>query len=168
MPAVMRKGRTLPNGSATVLAMVAALLCSLLVAGACGMLVVWLWFADARSYGLAAFIVGFFAAGIFANPVVFAAIVTRHHVPSPVTFLIPVVPWFILGVLQTWSTCKEFFITWDNWRWIIKSSDSRVEWLNWIFTGWLAMGLSALAGLLVSRGLINRVKSRPTAAAVAG
>jgi len=152
-----------PSSAATAVAVFASLAIAVVVAIAMGVAVVVLWYANTRGEGYAAFVVTFIAVGLFSNLVGFAALVSRHHVPSPYTLLLALIPWLFLGIYGTWATCREYFITWGNWRWILKSADFRVYELNWIFTGWLAIGISALLGLLASRTLIAGARTKKAA-----
>ncbi|MFZ3213431.1 MAG: hypothetical protein WA188_18160 [Terriglobales bacterium] len=152
------------SSAATTLAVFVSLVIAIVVAIAVGVAVVALWYADTMGEGVAAFIVTFIAVGLFSNLVGLAALISRHHVPSPYTLFFALTPWLFLGIRETWTTCRAYFITWDNWRWILKSADLRLYELNWIFTGWLAIGISALLGLITSRMLIAKAKAKRLAA----
>jgi hypothetical protein len=153
-----------PSSAATALAVFVSLVIAIVVAIAVGVAVVVLWYANTRGEGYAAFIVTFIAVGLFTNLVGLAALISRHHVPSPYTLLFALIPWLFLEIYDTWATCRAYFITWDNWRWILKSADFRLHELNWIFTGWLAIGISALLGLITSRMLLAKAKAKKLAA----
>ena len=147
--------KRLPDSEATTLAIAGAIGSSILVGAGIGYLVVVLWFRNTRADGVAAFLIAAIAAGLFTSIVVFVAIVCRHHAPSPKTVLVPAGLWLIAAIQLTWTTCRGSFITAQNAFWILKSGDQRSYELNWLITGWLAILMSLVAALSVSRFILR-------------
>lgn len=147
----------------TGLSAVAALVIGILLGIGIAIMVVMLWFENTRGDGYAAFMIASIAAGMFVSMVAFAAMVTRHHPPSAYPLLAVMIPWLLFALYVTWGTCKSSFITWDNWRWILRSADQRIYELDWIIRGWLSILVSALMGLLVSRAILNMRRNRGSA-----
>ena len=117
------------------------------------------WQSDlSRDEGVAAFLIGFIAFGMFVNLVAFAAVTTRHHVPSRYTALFTCAPWLGLALALTWQTCTASFITWWNWRWILASGDQRIYDLQWIIPGWTAISLALVAGFLINWKIVESKK----------
>jgi hypothetical protein len=152
-PVVERGEKLSTIGSLGLLA--AALGTSIVVAAIVAIGVVWIWFANTRGDALAAFEISFLAAGAFSAPVAFS-LFGRHRRWGMYLIALTVLPWIVLAVYATVGVCREFFITWDNWRWILKSGDQRLYELDWIIRGWQAIGIATLAGLLASRAMLKK------------
>jgi hypothetical protein len=147
--------KRLPDSVVTILALVVAVGSSILVGAGIGYLVVVLWFSNTRSDGAAAFLIAAIASGLFTSVVVFVAIVSRHHAPSPKTVVIPAGLWLVAVIQLTWTICKGSFITAQNALWILKSGDQRSYELNWLIRGWLAIFVSLAAALSASRFILK-------------
>ena len=154
-----------PYWAVTGLSAVGALVIGILLGIGIAILVVMLWFENTRGDGYAAFMIASIAAGLLVSMVAFAATVTRHHSPSAYPLLAVLIPWLLFAAYVTWGTCKSSFITWDNWRWILRSADQRIYQLDWIIRGWVAILVAALMGLLLSRAILNRARNRRSAPA---
>jgi len=118
--------------SVNTLTFLGSLLLGVIAGIAAGAAIIFAWFSNTRDEGVAAFLIGFIAFGMFVNLVAFAAVTTRHHVPSRYTALFTCAPWLGLALALTWQTCKASFITWGNWRWILASGDQRIYEPRWI------------------------------------
>ena len=162
-PAQIEVPKKLSTTAATGL-LAAALGTSIIAALITAVGVVWIWFANTRADGLAAFEVSFLAAGAFSSPIA-CSLLARRRLPGMYLIGFAVLPWLALAAYATVQVCKESFITWNNWRWILKSGDQRLYELDWIMRGWQAIGVATLLGLVVSRMIVSRPTLRhdPTA-----
>lgn len=151
-PSVFKR---LPDSAATTGAMVSAIASSIFVGAGIGFLVTVSWFRNTRADGAAAFFIAAVAAGLFTSVVVFVAIVSRHHAPAPKIVLVPAGLWLIVAIKLTLATCRGAFITVQNALWILKSGDQRSYELNWLITGWLAILISLVVALSVSRFILR-------------
>src|SRR5690349_7080387 len=84
------------------------------------------------------------------SPPIFAAVMAKRGTRWQWAFS-TIVPWLSLAVYQTVLTCNASFINRNNWRWILTSGDGRSYELLWIIRGWIAVTLSAIAGLSMAR-----------------
>ena len=146
--------KNLSRPVATLLAFVGSFGVSVPAGAAIGFLVTVLWFNNTRADGVAVFFIAAIAGGVFVSVVVFASIVSRHHVPSRAVVLLPAGLWLIVAIQSTWRTCKGAFITWQNFVWILQSGDQRNYELRWLFRGWLAIALSLGAALFAARLIV--------------
>jgi hypothetical protein len=160
MPVSSSNFKHLPIAVATTLALVGAIVSSVVVGAGIGFLVTVLWFGNTRSDGAAAFLIAAVAGGLFVSVVVFLAIVCRHHTPSPKEVLLPAALWLIAAIQLTWSTCKGAFITPQNALWILKSGDQRSYELGWLITGWTAILVSLVVALAASRMILTIRRSQ--------
>ena len=88
------------------------------------------------------FLITWISTGIFFSLVTFTALASSHHVPARKTVPFSASGWIFAAV----------YITWHNWR---IHADTRIIWLSWVMSMWLAIGIAGAFGLLVSRTLLK-------------
>lgn len=156
-----------PNSVESTIQLVGSLVFATLVGIGIAILIVWVWFNDARVDAYAVLLIASISAGLFAHLVSFTALAARHRIPSIYAVLMPAVLWVSLATYLTWDTCRSSYITLDNWMWVLRSGDQRTYELNWIIRGWLAIGLAGFVGLMVCRNILKRAVARQRLAQLA-
>jgi hypothetical protein len=153
--------KRLPNALATGISLLAAMLASIGAGLLVAFGVVVTWFNNTRGDGYAVLVITTISMGIFVSLVTFTFLVSFHHVPSGTTVPFAASAWIVWAAYLTWANCRESYITWDNWLWIIRTqSDFRAYYLNWMIRGWLAIGVGGVLGLFVSRVLLKRASRK--------
>jgi hypothetical protein len=152
--------KRLPNAVVSAVSLVATMVISVVLGAAVAVGIVVTWFNNTRGDGYAVFLITSISTGIFVSLVTFTALVSSHHVPAGATVALSASAWIVAAAYLTWDTCRSSYIYWDNWRWIMRSADVRAYDLNWIITGWLAIGVAGSLGLFVSRTLLRRASPK--------
>lgn len=122
--------------------------------------IVWAFFSNTRSDGVAVLIISFLAAGLTADVLVFAWLARKMMKRIARVWTVAATPWLFLACFATWMNAKENYIDWTNWRWILFSGDWQAETrryvLNWIIRGWVAVLCAALLSFFVARAILSR------------
>ena len=153
--------KRLANALVGAASLVAAMAVSVVAGAVVAFVVVSTWVRTSPADGFAVFVIISISTGIFVSLVTFTALVSKHHVPAEMTVAFSASAWIVAAVYWTWDTCRSSYITWDNWRWIMRyHADYRAYHLNLIFRAWLAIGVAGSLGLLLSRTLLRRASRK--------
>jgi hypothetical protein len=146
------------------LAMVGALVIAIIGGAALAVGVVWAWFANTRTDGLAVFLIVSIAAGLFINVVAFTLLASTRYVPNRYAVALQSLLWIALAAYITQGTCKDNFINFSNVRWVLTSGDWQAETrafiLHWIIRGWISIAVAGLLALLTTRSILTRSTKR--------